>query len=478
MVQADGDHGDAAAGSGAGAIREIAVETAAADVAAPLRGGARKPIVIVGSGFAGAYCAQRLEKLLGEESSRVMLVDQQNYFVFYPLLIEAGTGALEPRHAVVSIRSFLKRARFVMARVVEADFTRNRVRYDVAGGAMEWVEYEHLVIALGSVTLLPDIAGLREYAFEMKSLADAVGLRDRAIQLLERAEACADPAERRRMLRFVVVGANFTGSELAGEFQVFLRSAAKLYPRVAAEECRVTLVERAERILGALPADLSEYAAKKMRDRGIEVVTNTSVTSVAADHVVLSDGRTIPTRTTIWCAGIAPPPVVADLELPTDARGYILCERDLRVRGMGNVWAIGDAAVNTDAAGKAYPATAQHAIREGFHAARNIVATLRGTPVTPFDYAAQGYLAALGCRTGVAKVGPFKISGVPAWFLWRTVYLMKMPGLGRKLRVALDWTLDWFFPRDYVQLGVHRRAGRAGKNSGGETEKASLWDGR
>ena len=418
-----------------------------------------KPVVILGSGFGGAYCAQRLEKLLGAESVRVLLIDAKNYFVFSPLLIEAGTGALEPRHAVVSIRSFLKRARFLMASVTAVDPAGHRVQYQAPGAPPEWIGYEHLVIALGSVTLMPDIPGLREYGFQMKSMADAVMLRDRAIQLLERAEGCADAEQRKRLLRFVVVGANFTGSELAGEFQVFLRSAAKFYPHVDPLECKVTLVERAERILGALPAGLARYAAEMMRKRGIEVLTKTQVTHVSADSVTLCDGRTVATMTTIWCAGIAPSPLVKQLPVPVDARGYILCERDLRVRGLSNVWAIGDVAVNLDVAGKPFPATAQHAIQEGYHAAQNIVAELRGRAATPFDYKNRGTLAALGCRTGVAQVGPLRLSGLPAWFLWRTVYLMKMPGLGRKIRVALDWTLDWFFPRDFVQLGVHRAAG-------------------
>ncbi len=425
----------------------------------------RKKIVIVGGGFAGAYCAQRLEKLLGEAAQDVLLIDQNNYFVFYPLLIEAGTGALEPRHAVVSLRSFLRRAQFRMATVTGADFAARTLEYRTADGDPAALEYEHLVIALGSVTRLPDIPGLRDFGFQMKSMADAVGLRDRAIQMLERADAATDPEHRRAVLHFIVVGANFTGSELAGELQTFIREAARNYPRVNPKDCRVTMIEREPRILGALDADLSDYAAQKMRQRGIEILLSESVTEVAADHVKLSSGQRVDAMTTIWCAGIAPPPLVAALGLPTDKRGYIVCERDLRVKGMGNVWGIGDAAVNTDAQGNAYPATAQHAVQEGYRCAANIAQVLRGGPTKPLDYANRGSLAALGCRTGVAKVMGIKLSGLAAWFMWRTVYLMKMPGTGRKLRVALDWTLDWFFRRDYVQLGVHRSMGRTTESS-------------
>jgi NADH dehydrogenase len=171
---------------------------------------------------------------------------------------------------------------------------------------------------------------------------------------------------------------------------------------------------------------------------------------------VLSSGEAVPSATVLWAAGIAPPPALARLGLPVDVRGYLVCERDLRVKGESSIWGIGDCAVNEDAEGKAYPATAQHAIREGVWAARNIARALRNEPATPCNIKSQGSLAALGCRTGVANVFGIKISGFWAWWLWRTVYLLKMPGIGRKLRVALDWTLELFFKRDYVQLGVHR----------------------
>lgn len=424
-----------------------------ADPAAPAP--RRWRVVILGGGFGGAYCAERLEKLLRHDARDVLLINAQNYFVFYPLLTEAGTGALEPRHTVVPLRKFLRRAHFRMAEVVGVDFHRQTVRLRLPGGEEDEAGYEHLVLALGSVTRLPDVPGLRENGYELKSIVDAIALRDRAIQMLERADATSFPHLRPMMLRFVVVGANFTGTELAGELQALLDSAARNYPNVRRGDWGVTLVERNTRILGALPEDLADYAARTMERRGVHILLSRSVNEVAVDHVELDNGEVVPTLTTIWCAGIAPPPLVSALHVPTDAHGYVLCDADLRVQGYTNVWAIGDLAVNRDPQGRAYPATAQHATREGGHCARNIVAAMRGKPTTPFVYASRGSLAALGCRTGVAKVFGVKLSGLPAWVLWRTVYLMKMPGWGRKLRVALDWTLDWFFERDYVQLGIH-----------------------
>ncbi|MBD3298121.1 MAG: NAD(P)/FAD-dependent oxidoreductase [candidate division Zixibacteria bacterium] len=421
----------------------------------------RRRIVILGSGFGGAYCAQELERRTRGSDVDILLIDRHNYFIFYPLLVEAGTGSLQPRHAVVSIRSFLKRSTFRMAEVQSIDVANQTVAYQVGGRSqVDRVRYDHLVLALGSVTKMPNVSGLAEYGFQMKSLADAVALRDRAIQMLERADATTDEEERRALLHFVVVGANFTGAEVAGEFHNFLREASRRYRNIRASECNVTLVELQDRILTAVDPDVSDYAVRKMRARGMRIALNTTVSQIAADHTILKTGERLGTHTTIWCAGIAAPPIIQTTDLPTDALGYLLCEPNFRVKDTDNVWAIGDCAVNIDPAGTVYPPTAQHAVREGQHLARNLAAVIKGRAPSPFEFSSLGALAALGCRTGVAKVFGIKLSGFTAWFLWRTVYLLKMPGWSRRLRVALDWTMDLFFRRDYVELGLHRPKGR------------------
>ena len=425
-------------------------------------------IVILGGGFGGSYCAQTLERLTRRLGDEVILIDRNNYFIFHPLLVEAGTGSLEPRHAVVPIRAFLRRTTFIMSEVLSVDLASQTVRHRVAETGHEaLLSFDHLAIAMGSVTRLPAVPGLREYGFEMKSLADAVGLRDHAIRMLEAANTEPDAIRRRALLRFLVVGANFTGVEVAGEFDMFLHQARRYYRNIEIQDIKITLVELGDRILTALDDSLSEFAARHLQRRGVELIHGTTVQRVEVDHAVLADGRRIDTRTVIWCAGIEPAPTISKLGLPTDQRGYIVCERDLRVKGCENVWAIGDCAVNTDSQGKPYPATAQHAVRQGVHLAKNIANVRRGTPPTPCDIRSQGALAALGCRTGVAKVFGVKLAGFPAWFLWRTVYLLKMPTWSRRIRIALDWTLDLFFHRDIVQLGVHRRAAPR-KNESGE----------
>lgn len=428
----------------------------------------RARIVILGGGFGGAYGARKLWSMRRRVDAEVLLIDRHNYFIFTPFLVEAGTGSLEPRHAVVPIRDVARGSTFRMAEVLGVDADRRLVTTRLVGAEQdEQIEFDHLLIALGSVTRLPEVPGLRANGYEMKSLADAVALRDHAIRLLEQANATDDPAARRRLLHWVVVGGNFTGVEVAGEFDMLLRQGSRRYPRVDASECQVTLVELGDRLLAPLGTSLSDFAARHLRRRGLDLRFGVTVSQVDRDRVVLSTGEALPVSTVIWCAGVEPNPLIKRLPVPVDDRGYILCDPDLRVRGYERIWAIGDGAVNRDASGRAYPATAQHAVGQGIHAARNLVAALTGQPTTPCELKHRGSLAALGCRTGVARVFGIKLSGFLAWWLWRSVYLAKMPRLARKIRIAMDWTIDLFFSRDYVQLGVHRNRPSEREATGG-----------
>lgn len=421
----------------------------------------RTRVVILGGGFAGAACAQALERHAQRLDLDITVINRNNYFVFTPLLVEAGTGSLEPRHAVVPLRDFLRRSTLRTGEVLGLDHQARQVHYRVVGAETDEVmAYDHLVVALGSVTRMPPLPGLVEHGFQMKSLGDAVALRDRAIQLLEQADACTEAAQRRELLHFVVVGANFSGVEVAGEFFSFLREAARRYTTVVPDECTVTLVEIAPRILTALDEELSAYGLHQLRKCGMRVELETGVAEVTRGSVLLSTGERLSTRTVIWCAGVAPSPLASQFGLPSDDRGALRCEPDLRVHGFDTIWAIGDCAANPSPHGGTYPATAQHAVRQGTHLARNIERSVLGKPPLPCRIHSPGTLAALGCRTAVAKVMGLHLSGFPAWFLWRTVYLLKMPGWNRRLRVALDWTMGLLFSRTIVQLGVHRSTAR------------------
>lgn len=419
-------------------------------------------VVVLGGGFGGAYCVQHLERLLRrrprlEERVEVVLIDRNNYFAFSPLLIEAGTGSIRSTHAVVGLRRFCRRARFVMAEVTNIDLKRRNVTYRIKGESEPCeLDYDQLVLSMGTVTLKPPVSGLKEFGYEMKTLADAMALRDRAVQLLEQANAIDDVAKRRELLAITIVGGSFTGVEVAGEFQQYMREAARHYPRLKPDDVRVMILDRGDQLLQTLDAQLGDWTLRHLRRRGIEVRLNASAKVIHENAVELQDGTMLPARTVVWCAGIAPNPSVKFFDVPTDKHGYILCERDLRVTGYADAWGLGDAAVNPTAKGDAYPATAQAAVQQAKICARNLVHLLEGEPTEPADFTDKGQLAAFGRGDAVAQVGGMKITGWPAWWLWRTVYLMKMPGFGRKLRVATDWTLDLFTRRDFIELGIER----------------------
>jgi NADH dehydrogenase len=428
--------------------------------------GAQKRAVILGGGFGGAYAAQSLCRKL-DSTWEIVLTDRNNFLLFYPLLIEAGVGNIEPRHVVVPLRNFLKGhkgAEFRMGEVTSVDLRQQQVEYMPLGTEdAVHIHYDQLVLALGSITKMPPIPGLREHGYEMKSLIDGVNMRDRGIRLLELANSIEDKNLRRELLRVVVVGSNFTGIEFAGEYQDFMTDARRSYDNVHRDELGMMVLEYADRILPAIDEDLAEYAREHLAKRGLDIRTKTSITEVAKDHVILTDGKRVPTHTVVWCAGIAPNPMLAEIkDLPRDEKGYIECEQSLRVKGFENVWAIGDSAKVLDPSGKPYAATAQNATRQGQVVGSNIAYALRNQPLKDFSFNPVGSLAALGCRSAVAKVFGIKLSGFLAWWLYRTVYVMKMPSWSRRIRIVMDWTVDLFFAREPVQLGI-RKLGAANK---------------
>lgn len=415
-------------------------------------------VVIVGAGFGGAYFAQAFERLVDPGRVEITLFDRNNYFAFEPLLVEAGTGGVEPRHAVVGIRNFLRRSQFRMAEVTRLDISAQRVYFRPGPEDEEQsIPYDHLVLAPGSVPRLVDIPGLAEHYFPLKTLSDAVALRDHAIGLLEIADQVPDSALQRELLSVVVVGSNYTGIEVAGEMEEYLRKASRVYCNVRSESWTIHIVEIKNRLLPSLDSELATYASDRLRRRGIEIHVGVTVREVRANEVFLSNGKILPTRTLVWCAGVAPPPLLAHAGLPVDEKGYLDCDRDLRVKGCQNVWGIGDAAVNRDRDGNPYPPTAQHAVQQAYHLAKNLRNVLRGEATRLCDIKSKGWLVPLGQHRAVAKVFGIEVAGFWAWFLWRTVYLFKMPGWARKVRVALDWTIEMFFRADYVQLGGFRR---------------------
>ena len=414
----------------------------------------RRRVVILGGGFGGVSAAQRLGDLFARDRSiDVTLVSQSNYLLFTPMLAEVASSGLEAQHISTPVRAALPKTRFRRAEIKEIDTAARAVRIQTSATApSETLAYDDLVLALGAVPSFHGLPGVETHAFTLKSLADAVRLRNRVIALLERADVEVDPEERRRQLTFVVCGGGFAGTEMIAELRDLAHSVLRYYPQIQRGELRFVLVHSGERILPELSGDLASYAQRKLESRGISFCLGRRVAQLSPEHVVLTDGSQNQTRTLVWTAGNRPNPLLAALPCERNRAGAVVVERTLQVKGFANLWAIGDCAQipDVDHAGAFYPPTAQHAIREGRVAADNIARLLQGRSPRPFRFQTIGTLVALGHRTAVAQVRGWKFSGFLAWFLWRTVYLGKLPGLEKKVRVALDWSVDLFFPRDIV----------------------------
>ncbi len=420
-------------------------------------------IVIVGGGFAGIAVARRLEHSLRPAEAEIVLFSRDNYTLFTPMLPEVTSGELEVRHVVTPIRAQLRRTRFVLADVDEVDVANRTVSYHhVLTQRRATQHYDHLVLALGSSTSDFGLPGIAEHTWSLKSLDDADALRNHLVWLLELADTIDDETRRIRLLTLVVVGGGFTGVETAGEIVELFRSVLRFYKRLRPSLVRVVLVEAGSTLLAGLPAKMGEYSRRVLERRGVEVITGDGVASADQNGLTLESGQRIESETIVWSAGVKPSPTIArETALPKTKRGAVETAPDMSVPGFFGVWALGDCASIPDGEGGRYPMTAQHAIREGPHLADNIVAVLRGRPTKSFRYRTLGMMAALGGRKGVAELpGHHVVTGFAAWFFWRTYYLLRLPGLDRKLRVAFDWTLELLFPRDTAELRFGEREER------------------
>lgn len=414
-------------------------------------------ILILGGGFAAIATAQRLEKLLGRDEAEIVLISRENFSLFTPMLPEVSSGALDVRHIVTPIRSQLHRTHFILADVTKLDLTERRVAFThVLSGQSSSTQYDQLVLALGAVTSTFNLPGVAERVFALKTLEDAAILRNRFVWLLEVADTEPHSAQRARWLTIVIVGGGFTGVETAGEVVDLFHNVAHFYPNVAKGDIRVVLVEGGPTLLPNLPAAMGEYSKRALEQRGVEVMLGDGVQSADDSGLQLQSGKRIETKTIVWSAGVKPAPILAATSLPHGKGGAIATNSDMSVPDHPDIWAIGDCACIPSPTGTPYPPTAQHAIREGPVLARNIVARLRERPTVPFKYTSLGMMASLGARKAVAQLpGDRVLTGFLAWFLWRTYYLSRLPGLDRKLRVAFDWTLELLFPRDISELRIY-----------------------
>jgi len=409
-------------------------------------------VVILGGGFAGVSTAEHLEKQFRSDPTvSFTLISETNSWLFTPMLVEVATSGLEPTHITTPLRTSLKRTRVLRSRVTSIDLERRQVHLKDEG-PQTGIHYDHLVLALGSVSNYLGNTAVAENALEFKTLADAMRIRNHVIDVFERADSEPDPGCRRALLTFVVAGGGFSGAELAGGLNDFARGIIADYPNLSTDDLRIILVHSRERILPELSQSLANYAMQRMRERGVIFKLNTRVTDARPGSISLSPAEEIPTETFVWTAGVTPNPILKELPIKHDSRGAVLVGRTLAIPDYGNVWALGDcASVSDTKTGKTCPPTAQVATREAVVLAHNIRACLLGRPVKPFCFKSLGSLCIVGYHTACAEIRGLKFSGLFAWLLWRGIYLSKLPGLERKVRVLTDWTLEIFFPRDIVQ---------------------------
>jgi NADH dehydrogenase len=410
-------------------------------------------VVIAGGGFGGAAAARELEKVMPKQSARLRLVSETNFALYTPFLPEAAAGTLEPRHVVTPLREILRRTYLRLGSIVGHDPEAKTVELRAKYGEVETIPYDQLLLALGSVSRVLPVPGLAEHAVGFKGLADAIYLRNHVVETLEDANATEDAARRDELLTYVFVGGGYAGLEALAELQDFAADAIESYPRARLHGMRWVLVEASGRVLPEIDQQLADYALRELRGRGIDIRLETTLEEVGSDRARLSSGEVLPTRTVVWTAGVAPQPILRDLEVPLDDRGRVPVDEYLRVRGMGSVWAIGDCAAAPDPRGGFCPPTAQHAVRQGPVAARNIAAELGIGSPRRFEYRGEAAFVNLGRYKAVGRIGNRTFRGFPAWWLARTYHLSQIPGTARKVRAVLDWTASLPFRRDVAEVG-------------------------
>jgi NADH:quinone reductase (non-electrogenic) len=402
---------------------------------------AKDGFLILGAGYAGSSVARLLRT--------GTLVGLENYMLFSALLAEAASGTLEPRHVVVPLRQMCRDSELLLGRIQALDRERRLVTVDTEVGPYD-VQYEHLVLALGSIARVLPVPGLAEHGYGFKDLPDAIQLRNHVLRELEAADEALDESEARRHLSFVFIGAGYAGVEALAELRDLVEAALRYYPRLRPLPRRWVLVDAAPKILPEIPTRLGDYAARYLTKLGVQVHVNTTLESVDARSARLSNGEEIPTATLVWTAGVRANPLVAELGLPLDEKGRVLVDELLRVEGEERIWALGDCArvPNLATPGVFDPPTSQHALRQ----ARRLAKNLRGEPQA-YRYRMLGQVATLGHYKGIADVLGLRFRGFLGWFITRTYHLYQLPLLSRKLRVVSDWTVALFFRRDIAELG-------------------------
>jgi NADH dehydrogenase len=432
----------------------------------------KKRILVLGGGFAGIECARKLESYFKRDSDiELVLISEDNFLLFTPMLPQVASGMIETRHIIIPIRTICTKTVFYESRIKNIDpYGKYVTLYGTNEKRGVSLEYDYLVVALGSQTNFFGNQSVENHAYTVKSLNDAVVLRNRVIDMLEQAENETDPILRQSLLTFVIVGAGFAGIETAGEIHDFLLDAKKHYPNISEKEIRVVVLEALSIVLPGFSDKLAKFTKDKLIQRGIEIMLNTIVVSFDGSEVLIKDAandnktavipaeiRSIQTKTLVWTAGVTPVDTIKNSLFKTD-RGRVIVNEYLEVPEFPGVFAIGDCSLTINPqTNKPYPPTAQNAEAEAKFAAYNLYATIKGKIKKKIDYMSKGQMAIIGKRTAIAQIYGMNVYGFIAWWIWRTVYLRKVPKFNKRLRIFLDWTADLLFDRDISRLKIIRK---------------------
>jgi len=420
----------------------------------PVAGVKPARVVIVGGGFGAVKFARTLRDKLPASACQILLFNRENHMVFHPLLADVAGASINADAAVAPLRQMLPGVECRTERVQRIDLPASEIEFDSASGTPARLHYDHLVIACGAESNLGIIPGMTEHAFPFKVMRDALDLRQHVVRQMENAEAASELDRRRWYLSIIIVGAGFSGAEVAGEINELVRSSTRFYRNFRKEDVTVSLVHSQDQILPEVAPKLRAFAQKRMQKAGITMLMNTRAVAATHEGVQLQDGRMLAGATIICTIGTTISPIVEQLDVPKE-RGRIRTAPDMRIEGQSNAWAIGDCALIVNAFdNKPSPPTAQFAERQGRQAALNLVRVLRNEPTLPFRFKALGQLCSIGGYEAVAEMLGMRISGFPAWFIWRAVYLFKLPTWSRRIKVAFDWGWDLLFPRDLSFLNT------------------------
>jgi len=414
-------------------------------------------IVIVGGGYVGMYTALRLQKKLRGGEAEITVVDPQPHMTYQPFLPEAAAGSIEPRHVVVPLRRVLRKCQVLTGRVTTISNAAREVTVELADGHVTALGFDVLVVAPGSVARTLPIPGLAEHGIAFKTIGEAIFLRNHVLSRLDAADTTIDPALRRRLLTFVVVGGGYAGVEALAELADMARYASRYYPTIDRDDIRWILVEATGRIMPEVSPKMGRYTVERLLDSDIEVNLDTRVKSMVGGHVELDDGQEFDTDTIIWTAGVKPSPMLDKTDLPRDERGRLDCHATLQVRDLPGVFSAGDCAgvpdlSKDDPEARTSP-SAQHAVRQAKVLADNVVAHLRQRPLKDYKHSYAGSVASLGLYKGVAEIYGVKLRGIVAWFMHRTYHVSRMPTWNRRIRIVFDWTGALVLGREVVSLG-------------------------